>query len=159
MKLYLKNYKPINILKKIKLIDDYYINTKNSIEIISDDGVFYVDNKRFYKINVILDKTEELKMNNLELLLDKSEYNTQNCHQLPFEHIITHVTTFYYSNNPKSNIKLVIEGNYETIDNKNVTNKYDNFNPINFYFDVNNEITNFELLNNDNLNVFLSLLN
>ena len=29
MKLYLKNYKPINILKKIKLIDDYYINTKN----------------------------------------------------------------------------------------------------------------------------------
>lgn len=159
MKLYIKNYNPINILKKIKILDEYYVNTKNNIEAISDDGIFYIDNKRFYKIHIILDKLEELKINNLELLLDKSVYNNQISHQLPLNHIITNITTFYYTNNPKSKIKLVIEGKYETIDNKIIINKYDNFYPINFYFDIPNEMPNFELLNNDDLHVFLSLLN
>ena len=48
----------------------------------------------------------------------------------------------------------------EVIDkDKIITNKYNNFSPTNFYFEVPNEITDFELLNNDDLNVFLSLLN
>jgi len=160
MKLYIKNYNPINILKKQKLLDDYYFSNKINIEIMSDEGIFHIDNKKFYKINVISDKLLELKIKDLELLLDKSVYNNEIVHQLPINHINTHITTFYYAINSKSKIKLVIEGKYDTnelIDNK--VNKYINFTPINFYFEVSNEIKEFELLNNDDLNVFLSLLN
>ena len=170
MKIYIKNYKPIDILKKIKVIDCYFYNTKNSIEIISDDGIFYIDNKRFYKINVILDELFELRSNNFDLLLDKSKYNNDVVYQLPLEHINSNITTFYYNINIKSKIKLVIEGKYDATDNEisnneitnngeKIINKYHNFIPTNFYFEVSNEKTDFELLNNDDLNVFLSLLN
>lgn len=160
MKLYIKNYNPAHILKKQKLLDEFYFSNKNNIEIISDDGIFYIDNKKFYKMNVISDKLLELRIKDLELLLDKSVYNNEIVHQLPINHIVSHITTFYYAINSKSKIKLVIEGKYDTnelIDNK--VNKYNNFTPINFYFEVSNEIIEFELLNNDDLNVFLSLLN
>jgi hypothetical protein len=79
---------------------------------------------------------------------------------VPSVHIDSYITTFYYAINSKSKIKLVIEGNYEVIDkDKLMINKYHNFTPNNFYFEAPNEKTNFELLNNDDLNVFLSLLN
>jgi hypothetical protein len=158
MKLYIKNYKPIDILKKLKILDEYYINTKNSIEIISDDGIFYINDKKFAKMNIISDKLVELRSNDLELLLDKSVYNNEIVHHLPLNHINTHITSFYYSINSKSKIILVIEGKYEMDDNE-LTNKYNNFIPTNFYFEVPNEKTNIEILNNDDLNVFLSLLN
>lgn len=158
MKIYIKNYNPKNILKKFKILDDYYISSKNSIEIISDEGIFYVNDKNFYKMNIILDKLSELRSNDLELLLDKSVFKNETVHHLPLNHINTSVTKFHYSINPKSKLKLVIEGTYEMDDDK-ITNKYQNFIPTNFYFEVQNEITDFELLNNDDLNVFLSLLN
>ena len=158
MKIYIKNYSPKNIQKKLKLLDDYYISTKNSIEIISDEGFFYVNDKKFYKMNIILDKLSELRSNDLELLLDKSAFKNETVHYLPLNHVDSCITTFYYSVNPKSKIKLVIEGTYEMDDDK-ITNKYQNFIPTNFYFEVQTEITDFELLNNDDLNVFLSVLN
>jgi hypothetical protein len=158
MKLYIKNYKPIDILKRFKLLDDYYINTKNIIEIISDEGIFYINDKKFYKMKIISDKLVELRSNDLELLLDKSVFNNESVHYLPLNHVESCITTFYYSISAKSKIVLIIEGKYEMDDDK-ITNKYHNFIPTNFYFEVPNEKTNFELLNNDDLNVFLSLLN
>ena len=163
MKIYIKDYNPIDILKKVKLIDEYYYSTKKSIEIIVDEGIFYINDKKFYKMNVVLDELVKLKINNFDMLLDKSVYNNVIVHQLPFSYIDSHITTFYYSINSKSKIKLVIEGNYdvnEIADNdKILTNKYYNFSPNNFYFEAPNEKTDFELLNNDDLTVFLSLLN
>lgn len=159
MKLYIKNYKPIDIFRKLKLLDDYYFSTKNSIEIISDDGIFFINDKKFYKMNIILDKLLELRSNDLELLLDKSVYKNEVVHHLPLNHIDTPVTSFTYAINSKSKIRLVIEGNYDSNNEKIITNKYDKFSPINFYFELQNEISDVELLNNDDLNVFLSLLN
>ena len=160
MKIYIKNYKPADILKKIKLMDEYFFSKKSIIEIISDEGIFYVDEKKFYKMNIVSDELVELRSNNLDLLLDKSVYNNDTEHQLPFDYINFHKTIFYYVINSKSKIRLVIEGNYEVIDkDKIIINKYHNFSPGNFYFEAPNEKTNFELLNNDDLNVFLSLLN
>ena len=160
MKIYIKDYNPKDILKKIKLIDEYYYSRKKSIEIISDNGIFYIDDKKFHKINIVLDELVELKISNFDMLLDKSVYNNEIVYQLPFNYIDSYITTFYYAINSKSKIKLVIEGNYnEIIDNEIITNKYYNFSPTNFYFEAPNEKTDFELLNNDDLNVFLSLLN
>ena len=166
MKLYIKNYTPIDIFTKIKLLDDYYVSTKNNIEIVSDDGMFFINEKKFYKMNIILDKLVELRSNDLELLLDKSVYKNEIVYHLPLNHINTYVTSFNYAISPKSKIKLVIEGKYEFNENENsidnekiITNKYYNFTPINFYFELQNEITDFEILNNDDLNVFLSVLN
>jgi len=158
MKIYIQNYVPSNILKKIKLIDEFYYNTKKSIEIISEDGIFYINDKNIYKINVVLDDLVNLKISNFDILLDKSICNNNIVHQLPFDYIERCVTTFYYSINSKSKIKLVVEGHYDVLDNT-VINKYQNFIINNFYFEAPNEQTKFELLNNDDLNVFLSLLN
>lgn len=168
MKIYIKDYNPMDVLKKIKLIDEYYYSTKKYIEIISDSGIFYINDKNFYKINIVLDELVELKITDLDILLDKSIYNNDIIYQLPFNYIDSHITAFYYAINSKSKIKLVIEGKYEIIDNeidkvidkdKIIMNKYYNFSPTNFYFEAPNEKTDFELLNNDDLNVFLSLLN
>ena len=169
MKIYINNYNPQDILKKIKLIDQYFSSKKNNTEIISDDGIFYIDEKRFYKVNIISDELVKLRSNNFELLLDKSVYNNDIVHQVPFDHIDFHITTFYYAINSnkfnKFKIKLVVEGNYDVSDNKVIDkdkiiiNKYHNFSPTNFYFEAPNEKTEFEILNNDDLNVFLSLLN
>ena len=63
MKIYIKNYKPKNILKKLKLLDDYYINTKNNIEIISDEGIFYVNDKNFYKMKNRMKKYFKISTN------------------------------------------------------------------------------------------------
>lgn len=165
MKIYIKDYNPMDVLKKIKLIDEYYYSTKKYIEIISDSGIFYINDKNFYKINIVLDELVELKITDLDILLDKSIYNNDIIYQLPFNYIDSHITAFYYAINSKSKIKLVIEGKYNEItDNeidkdKIIMNKYYNFSPTNFYFEAPNEKTDFELLNNDDLNVFLSLLN
>jgi hypothetical protein len=178
MKIYIKNYNPMNILKKIKLIDEYFYSMKNSTEIISEEGIFYIDDNKFYKINVILDELVEFRIKTYEILLDKTIYNKNLVHQLPSDHNNSHITSFYYSINQKSKIKLVIEGEYKTIykhennnsennnsennnseNNNEIINKYKHFYPINFYFEAPNEKTEFEILNNDDLNVFLSLLN
>ena len=164
MKIYIKNYKPVDILKKIKLIDEYFFSKKNNIEIISDEGIFYIDEKKFYKMNVISDELVKLRSNSFDLLLDKSVYNNDIVYQVPLVHVDSSITTFYYVINSKSKIRLVVEGIYYINDkiidkDKIIINKYHNFSPNNFYFEAPNEKTNFELLNNDDLNVFLSLLN
>ena len=125
--------------------------------------MFFINHKKFYKMTIILDKLIELRSNDLELLLDKSMYKNEIVHYLPLNHIDSYIISFNYAINSKSKIILVIEGKYEN-ENENensnkITNKYHNFIPTNFYFEVPNEKTNFELLNNDDLNVFLSLLN
>jgi len=160
MKIYIKNYNPMNILKKVKLIDEYFYSIKNSTEIISEEGIFYIDDNKFYKIDVILDELVEFRIKTYEILLDKTIYNKNLVHQLPSDHNNSHITSFYYSINQKSKIKLVIEGKYKNnSENNENENKYHDFYPINFYFEAPNEKTEFELLNNDDLNVFLSLLN
>lgn len=168
MKIYIKNYNPMNILKKIKLIDEYFYSMKNSTEIISEEGIFYIDDNKFYKIDVILDELVEFRIKTCEILLDKTIYNKNLVHQLPSDHNNCHITSFYYSINQKSKIKLVIEGEYKSIyknennnseNNNEIINKYQHFYPTNFYFEAPNEKTEFEILNNDDLNVFLSLLN
>jgi len=161
MKIYIKKYNPMNILKKIKLIDDYFYSMKNSTEIISEEGVFYIDDNKFYKIDVILDELVEFRIKTWDILLDKTIYNKNLVHQLPFDHNNDNITSFYYYINQKSKIKLVIEGKYKSNykNNNEIINKYHDFYPINFYFEAPNEKTEFEILNNDDLNVFLSLLN
>ena len=160
MKIYIKKYNPMNILKKVKLIDEYFYSMKNSTEIISEEGIFYIDDNKFYKIDVILDKLVEFRIKTCEILLDKTIYNKNLVHQLPSDHNNNNITSFYYSINQKSKIKLVIEGEYKSYyKNNEIINKYQHFYPTNFYFEAPNEKTEFEILNNDDLNVFLSLLN
>jgi hypothetical protein len=153
MKIFINNYNLNKLTKKINLLNTYSHGTKTNIEIISEDGIYYIDNNNFYKINIISDSLNKLKNDTFELLLDKSTYNRENVHQLPLEHIVLNITTFYYVINPKSKIKLVIEGKYE----ENINNNH--FIPTNFYFEVPNEKNNFEILDNDDLNVFFSILN
>jgi hypothetical protein len=159
MKIFINNYNLNKLIKKIDLLDTYFCGTKTNIEIISDDGIYYIDNNKFYKINIVSDSLNKLKNDTFELLLDKSVYNREIVHQIPLEHIASNITTFYYVINSKSKIKLVIEGKYELIEENNNNDKYKHFTPTDFYFEVPNEKNKFEILDNDDLNVFFSILN
>ena len=86
--------------------------------------------------------------------MDKSTFSKEEVFQVPYENtqisVERNIVAFTYSIN-NSNLKLIIEGVYETNGfNNNNENKYYGFSPIDFYF------TEFIM---DDLNVFLSVLN
>lgn len=153
MKIYIENYNPDKIANKIPALDKHYHSTTRITEIFSDEGIFIIDSKNCNKINIISDGLT--KLNNL--LIDKSKYTTEISHHIPLAHIHIQTTRFYYCINPKTKLRLVIEGS--TPKNQSASDKYADFIPTDFYFEVLNEKTDTELINNDDLNVFLSLLN
>jgi len=152
MKLYIKNYNIQNNVEAIKeILKKYCTKQTESVRILSDKGIFTVTNKKLQQQNVLLDCQLELvsKNNKWNLILDKSEIHHTNVHQIPFNHLKLKMTSHYYS---LSNlIQLVVEKTYHPETNKNVV--------TDFYFEISSKCTDFEIINNDELNVFLSTLN
>lgn len=158
MKLYIENYDIQNLTKKIKNLDKYYKKTEKYTEIFSEEGIYRINESTIYKLNNIEDYPIE-KVNNLShnysLLMDKSTFSKEEVFQVPYDNtqisVERNIVAFTYSIH-NSNLKLIIEGVYETngFNNNNENNKYYGFSPIDFYF------TDFIM---DDLNVFLSVLN
>jgi hypothetical protein len=157
MKLYIENYDIENLKKKIKNLDKYYKKTEKYTEIFSEEGIYRINESTIYKLKNIedspIEKVKHLN-HNYSLLMDKSTFSKEEVFQVPYENtqisVERNIVAFTYSIN-NSNLKLIIEGVYETNGfNNNNENKYYGFSPIDFYF------TEFIM---DDLNVFLSVLN
>lgn len=162
MKIYLDDYDPKKLISKFDALDYLYRETKNFIEILSLDGIYYIENGNIFKLNV--QDCSLIKKENF--ILDKSSYIKELTYsQIPYDHVSTNITSFYYGVN--KNIQLVIEGTYHVEEdmglmkkNKyNVGNKYYHFVPTNFYFLANEDFDFNQFLNREEINVFLSLLN
>jgi hypothetical protein len=167
MKIYIDNYKPINLIDKLELLEKYYTKHENIIEIYSTNGIFNINNKKIIQVIPYNDVKSYMIQNyykNINLIIDNSIFLKEEINYLPNEHIHLNSTIFTYSINDKSIIKLIIEG-YDKKDSDNLQNnheqdKYHNFIPNNFYFEINdNNINLKDSTIKTELIVFLSLLN
>jgi len=169
MKIYIDDYNPYTLSNKLTKLKKYLVNTNQYIEIYSDDGIFYIDDLGIYKIIIIQDETIKYTstQTNCRFLIDKTKSYKENVTNIPLNHINNTIHKYEYKLDLRSKIKLVIEGtinpinNIDQIDhiNNNLNNESNIFIPNNFYFEILDKNIDFnELFDNNDLNVFLSLL-
>jgi hypothetical protein len=165
-KVFIKGYNPYSVTKHFSNLDYYFRNMDKRIDIFSPEGIFSIENKKMVKLvpkdNPVLEQSFET----YDLLLDTSYFEKELVlSQIPYDHISTSITRFYYGstnnnkhvNNNKLFLQLIIEGTYETtILNIEKENKYKNFVPTNIYFLLNESFDN--ILVKKELSVFLSIL-
>ena len=148
MKIYLEKYIVGDVMKNISEIDKYYTRSENCIEIFSEEGMYHVTANKIYKLNITDEKITNIKHpDGIDLIVDKSTVSYVEVHHVPSYHIMIHSTRFIYQTKPNG-LKLIIEGIYNP--NHSMTDKYVDFMPSDFYFEVNSEF--------DCVNGFLSLL-
>jgi hypothetical protein len=169
MKIYIDDYNPYTLSNKLTKLKKYLVNTNQYIEIYSDDGIFYIDDLGIYKIIIIQDETIKYTstQTNCRFLIDKTKSYKENVTNIPLNHINNTIHKYEYKLDLRSKIKLVIEGtinptnNIDQIDhiNNSLNNESNILIPNNFYFEILDKNIDFnELFDNNDLNVFLSLL-
>jgi hypothetical protein len=152
MKLYIENYDILKISKKLKQLSGLFINNSCKKEIYSDEGIFTTDKNNLYKITYLDGEISKIPkyIDNINIVIDKSEETREIVNQLPFENFILNLETRNYVLNPQSKIKLVID--FLITDNMDPE-------PYNFYIDIPNIIDINSPLFKEDLNVFLFHLN
>ena len=155
MRIFIKDYSLSNLATNLHCIKKYLVDIKKKLEIITNDGEYYVDNYKTYKM-VINDKDIVIcdnYFNNFSLLFDYSYLEMIETTQVP-NHNIDMVTSYlYFSLNKNSKLKFVVKTIDDNIDN------IININPIDFYIEIDTDIEINDIVYKDEINVFLSLLN
>ena len=152
MKLYIENYDILKISKKLKQLSSLFINNTYKKEIYSNEGIFTTDKNNLYKITYLDGEISKIPkyIDNINIVIDKSEETREIVNQLPFDNFILNLETRNYVLNPQSKIKLVID--FLITDNMDPE-------PYNFYIDIPNIIDINSPLFKEDLNVFLFHLN
>jgi hypothetical protein len=170
MKIYIENYNPNKLIKKLDKLDTYFLMKKDIVEIYCDEGIYIIDNNNCYKRNISNENIVNKTVNGVNYVIDETVITNENVYQIPPDHISINITKFYYGlpnanqfkNQNQNMINLVIEGvknmkpNY---DNNYDESKYDNFLLNNFYIEVFFKENIDTILQKEIINVFLSLLN
>ena len=152
MKVYIENYNILKISKKLKQLSGLFVNNSYRKEIYSVEGIFTTDKNNLYKITYVDGEISRVSnyIDNVNIIIDKSEETREIVNQLPFDNFILNLETRNYVLNPQSKIKLVID--FIITDNMNPE-------PYNFYIDIPNIIDINSPLFKEDLNVFLFHLN
>jgi hypothetical protein len=177
MKIYVNSYNPIDMLEKIKKIDANFSKSTKYIEIVSNYGLYKIENNNLFKLHAVDYPVQILKQfyKNVVLFIDKSYFKSENIYsQIPPEHEIRDVTCFYYEvcdptllSKKKKNdysIQLVVEGTYKEneinlqTNSNNSNNKYYRYVPHDFYFLVNDNFHFENYFCKEVINEFLSQL-
>lgn len=166
-KIFIKDYEPILLKKKFVKLDDYFRNKEITVELVSPDGLFIIENHKIFKLKPIDKEIVTHNFEGFELLFDTSYFEKEEIFsQIPYDHVNVDIVKLYYGQEAfgkKSFLKLIVEGFYENDNNGNKIgenkqngDKYLNFTPTNFYFLASESFDN--VLIKKELNVFLSLL-
>ena len=174
MKIYIENYNPNKLIKKLDKLETYFLMKKDIVEIYCDEGIYIIDNNNCYKRNISNENIVNKTVNGVNYVIDETVITNENVYQIPPDHISINITKFYYGlpnanqfkNQNQNMINLVIEGvknmkpNYDNkYDNNYDESKYDNFLLNNFYIEVFFKENIDTILQKEIINVFLSLLN
>jgi hypothetical protein len=166
-KIFIKDYDPMLLKKKFVKLDEYFRNKETTVEIVSPDGLFLIDNNKLWKLKPIDKNIVVHNFEGFDLLFDSSYFERELVlSQIPYDHVNIDTVKLYYGQEAfgkKSFLKLIVEGFYEN-DNNSIkigennphSDKYLNFTPTNFYFLASESFDN--VLLKKELNVFLSLL-
>lgn len=164
MKIFIDNYKPIQLLSILQNLEIYFHSKETLMEIYSDSGIFIVNNNYLRELNINDDTTlKTIKLLDFTLIIDKSKVLLKDIHHLPNNHISNYITSMKYclhKSSPTSNkLFLIIEAPKQDLDlDLNSTeNNFSHFIPNNFYFEIDEDKFTLEECKND-LIVFLSLL-
>ena len=152
MKLYIEKYDILKLSKKLKQLSGLFINNSYKKEIYSNEGIFTTDKNNLYKITYLDGEISKIPkyIDNINIVIDKSEETREIVNQLPFDNFILNLETRNYVLNPQSKIKLVID--FLITDNMDPE-------PYNFYIDIPNIVDINSPLFKEDLNVFLFHLN
>jgi hypothetical protein len=155
MRIFIKDYSLFNLAIKLPYIKKYLVDKKTKLEIITNEGEYYIDNYKTYKI-VINDKDIVLYNNyfeNFSLLLDYSYSEMIETTHIPNYNIEMITSYLYFCLNKNSKIKFIVKTIDDNIDD--ITN----IKPIDFYMETDGDIDINVPIYNHEINVFLSLLN
>jgi hypothetical protein len=163
-KIYIKDFDAASLRKKLSKLDKYFRNQEITVELVSPDGLFTIENNKLYKLKPVDKEIVEREFEGFKLLFDNSYFEKEFIFsQVPYDHINLDVLKFYYGQDnldKKSFLRLVVEGLYENENKFKLgeirKDKYSNFLPTNFYFLANESFDN--VLVKKELNVFLSML-
>lgn len=158
MKIFVDNYKPIQLINILNDLDKYYDKFETRVEIYSESGIYHINNNYFEELCIKDIPTNVIQILKFNLILDKSKIIFKQVNHLPNNHVSNYVTSMkYLVNNSAVKLYMIIEGQTPSTTNIN-ENKYTHFIPNNFYFEFDEEKYSLEDCKN-NLIVFLSLLN
>uniref|UniRef100_A0A6C0FDG8 Uncharacterized protein n=1 Tax=viral metagenome TaxID=1070528 RepID=A0A6C0FDG8_9ZZZZ len=157
-KLYVKNYHPNAIKKRLSSLHDHYVSTKIRKTMYSPEGIFSVRNDKVVKLVPRDFPVEDMD----DYLLDNSFYSeTDILSQIPVNSVYTETTELHFCVGKKSNVHFVVEGNYDKQSLVDGTcgfgsDKYEHFNPTDFYFETRENLNN-ELVLKE-VNMILSII-
>jgi hypothetical protein len=152
MKIYVPGTPLTTIYKKIHLLDKYLKGKSTKMVVYSIDGIFIVDATNVKKMCILSNQTYKCNVSGIDFIIDESKIEYKNEYYIPGNHKINNILEFKYMLHPKSNLTLVVEGDYDEKLNRPFT-------PTNFYFETKiEEKINNSIIKND-LFEFLSLLN
>lgn len=164
MKIYIDEYDINKLVTCFDAIDKYYKNTIINTMILSEQGIFTVDNTvDNTEVNSLIINDVPIQrfivLDKFKLIIDNSITEKKKVYGLPNQHVAIIRTLLYYSVDNNDNIKFVVEGDGTYLCNALPKQKYTDFKPSDFYFQVSNDIDIQSILINDSLIEFLSLLN
>ena len=127
MKIYLDNVEPRHISKKFKDLHVYYRDSKTIMELVSNNGIYHIENNKFYKLKPVDKAIKKIQEN---VIADESYFEREQVYsQIPTEYLSSLVTVFIYSFHEKSKLKLHVEGYYKNI-SVNSKNAQKNIHPL-----------------------------
>ena len=141
MKIFINNIDVRNIEQKINNLEPIY-NYFNYREIYTNTSNFIIDNNKIFKLNVNDYNIETIILNNLQLVIDKSEITKTEVSSIPFNHIERDILVKKINFNNNMEVTLII--------------KYFNNKIIDFYLDTVNK--NFDDYLKNKLSNFITLL-
>jgi len=150
MRIFINNYSLSTLIKVIPSIQNYLVETKTKLEIFSDEGEYYIDSFKIYKMNVT-DKDSvsyENYYKGFNLLVDYSLATLMETNQIPNGNIEMLSKYYYFALNKSSKLRFVIKSQ----DDINII-------PVDFYFEMDGDVEINNIFLREEINVFLSLLN
>ena len=160
-KIYIKDFDVASLRKKLTKLDEYFRNQEITVEMVSPEGLFTIENNKLFKLKPVDKEVVEQEFEGFKLLFDNSYFEKEFIFShVPYDHINIDVVKFYYGQEnlgKKSFLRLVVEGIYDNcLQIGTSRDKYSGFSPTNFYFLANESFDN--VLVKKELNVFLSML-
>jgi hypothetical protein len=164
-RIYLENYNPANFLSIADNFDPYYAFTKEHTELVSEHGLYRIDqtSNNVSKLNQV--DLPTVKRPNFipgkHIIVDYSHFEqTMDISQLPVEHTPMVYTSFNYcfygTDVKRSLLYLVVEGTFREKPDGSNKNRYKGFIPTDIYFISDEDIDN--VLIKKELNEFLLML-